>query len=208
MTGYQVLLPRPWERVGLGSTMEAQVRDIVDRSVRRAGDGVPPDDLVKAKVRLEQMLLSELRAARDQGGIDYFLPTDLMHGVQINASFVVSAVVPDATADAEEAQQVMALLLSEEGATPVTIAEDVWVRRERILDRRPDEKIADRVRVRRVDYLAPVPGEERRWILVSFTSPGDGDLESRPSRLMTELFDAIMGTWAWVPAPERTEVAT
>lgn len=55
----------------------------------------------------------------------------------------------------------------------------------------------DQVDLRKVEYLTAVPDDPRRWVLVTFTTAGDGDVDSEATGLVVELFDAIMSTWRW-----------
>ncbi len=196
-TGYQLVLPHPWERIPLDKDMPRRVRDLVDRSVARLPAEVPPDQVAPARHKIERELLTQLRAAQDQGGLDYYLPTDLMHGQQLNASFVVSAIVPDANADAALSSRAMASLLADAEARPVSIAGQVWVRTERVIRKGPDDFASDEVALRRVQYRTAVPDDPRRWVVVTFTTVGDGNPDSDISGLVVELFDAIVSTWRW-----------
>lgn len=208
-TSYQLVLPAPWERIRLDGSIRSRVREIVDRSVARLPKQVSPDQVAPARRRLEEELHDHLAEARNNGGIDYYLPTELMHGQQLNASFVVSAVIPDATAEADLVPRVMASLLQAGDAGAVTVGDTTWTRRERVLRRAPGGFAADQVDLRKVEYLTAVPDDPRRWVLVTFTTAGDGDVDSEATGLIVELFDAIMSTWRWVadPAPDSSRVA-
>ena len=94
----------------------------------------------------------------------------------------------------DEVPQVMASLLRDGMTRPVSVADTVWVRRERSVPRDGDDTV-DSVRV---EYFTAVPGQARAWIMVSFSSAGqpiagpDGE-----GNMLVELFDAIMTTWRW-----------
>ncbi len=66
-----------------------------------------------------------------------------------------------------------------------------------MLVRAADELVADEHRVRKVEYLTPMPGDPRCWVMVTFTSLGDGTMDSEFTDLTVALFDAIMSTWRW-----------
>lgn len=198
MTAYRLALPHPWRQVPLDQRMPAAVDEIVATAVGRIPGDVPPDQVAQARIKLQGLLTHQLRSAQDQGGVDYYLPTDLMHGVQVNSSFVVSAIIPDASApDGMTGRVLTALIASTEGATPVDVGDTVWVRTASVVETRPDELVTDTARARKVEYMTAVPGDERRWMIVSFTTFGDGDPEGELADLMVELFDAIMSTWRW-----------
>lgn len=196
--GYRIALPTPWQHIPLDERMRGRVDEIVQIAVGRFPDDVPPDQVAQARIKLEGMLLTQLRAAQDNGGIDFYLPTDLMHGVQVNASFVVSAIIPDASVpDGMTGRVLASLIASSEGATPVDVGDTVWVRSTSVVESRPDELLSESVSARKVEYMTAVPGDERRWVIVSFTTIGDGDPDGELAHVLVELFDAIMTTWRW-----------
>lgn len=199
-TSYRVLLPAPWEQVPLDERMPGRVREIVDASVARLPASVPPDQVAPTRHRIERELTTQLTAARDNGGVDFFLPTDLMHGVQLNATFVVALITPDASAEPELVPRVMASLLAREGAKPVSIDDTVWVRTESVQSRSADDVVGEDVAVRRVQYRTALPDDPRRWVVVTYTGVGDGDPHSDASAIVVDLFDAIMTTWRWQQA--------
>jgi hypothetical protein len=71
----------------------------------------------------------------------------------------------------------------------------VWLRREKV--QAPGKDPEADVPIVGIDYLAATPGKPGSWILVSFTTAGDGTPDGEITRLMVDLFDAIMGTWHW-----------
>jgi hypothetical protein len=50
---------------------------------------------------------------------------------------------------------------------------------------------------RRVDYVLPVPGIPGDWLVIAFSTLGDGRPEGQFTRLLVELFDAIVSTFRW-----------
>lgn len=197
MTAYRLALPHPWAHIPLGNGTQDRVAEIVQGAMDRIPDDVPPDQVAQTRIRLEGMLLAELKEAQENGAIDYYVPTDTMHGVTINASFVVSAVIPDAAVEDGATGAVLASLLKDGDSRPVTVADTVWVRTEAVMERPADDVVGEDVSARKVDYVTAVPSEQRRWIIVSYTTVGDGDPNSEFTALMVELFDAIMSTWRW-----------
>ena len=51
---------------------------------------------------------------------------------------------------------------------------------------------------RRVEYTVAVPGTGERWLIVVFSTLGDGDPAGGFADLLVELFDAMMTTFRWV----------
>lgn len=202
---YRLVLPTPWEHVPVGTGRDERVAEIVAAAVARLPTSAPPDQVAQSRIRLTELMRRQLRECEERGGVDYYLPTDLVHGIQINASFLVSEVLPDTSAPEGLTGQVLASLAGR-GGTPVTAGDTVWIRTDEVVARDGDETISDDLRVRKIDYMTALPSDERRWYIVSFTSVGDGDPASDFSDLMVDLFDAIMSTWRWredpAPAPD------
>lgn len=197
MTGYRWALPHPWKQVRLDGSMKDRVREILDEVMSQVEVTVSPDELAQQRIKLEGALLSQLRAAEEQGAIDFYFPAGTMHGVQITASVVVSEVLPDAMAPEGGVGRVLAALLEDEASGPVSTADTVWVRTERTIVREADADLDTTLTGRSVVYTTVAPDDERRWLVVAFSSPGDGDPASDFSDLMVELFDAMMSTWRW-----------
>lgn len=202
VVGYTLVKPPPWVRIDLGGDVRAQVRSLVDEAARAAPKELSPDELAPLKAQLTHRLETRLAGARDGGGLDYYFPATELHGVQLNASFLVSTVLPGASLEADLSTQVLAELAAG-GASRVSIAGHEWARTEEVVGTEQDELTDDGVRARRVDYTCPIPGDEQLWVLVSFSTLGDGDPDSELTALVVDLFDAIMTTWRWRgPAPE------
>ncbi len=199
---YRLVLPTPWERIDLHSDLTEQARRVVRGAVERLPTGsLAPDQLTLTRARMERELETRLRGAKDNGGVDYYLPTDLMHGVHIPATFVVSRLMPNALADEQVTARVLAARLAEPGTTAEQVGDSIWARTDTVLVRQADDVVADEHRVRKVEYLTPQPGDPRCWVMVTFTSLGDGTMDSEFTELTVTLFDAIMSTWRWVGAP-------
>lgn len=199
---YRLVLPAPWERLDLQADLTGQVRRVVGEAVARMPKGaLPPDQLTPTRARMEHELETRLREAKDKGGIDYYMPTDLMHGVHIPATFVVSRLMPNALADEEVTARVLAARLAEPGTTAEQVGDSIWARSDTVLRRQPDDLVADEHQARKIEYLTPQPGDPRCWIVVTFTTLGDGTMDSEFTELTVTLFDAIMSTWRWVGAP-------
>lgn len=199
--GYGLVLPRPWTRIDLAGDVPGQVAAILDATQERirTSTDAPPDQVAQVRRQIEGRLLSDLRRAKDKGGVDYYLPADVHpSGVQLNANFLVSTVIPDAMMTEEGVPQVMTQLIAD-GRKPVTIDDTIWLRSEK--DVREGATAGDLPEVtlehRRVEYVTALPGDPRTWVMVSYTAAGDGDLSGTPVRILVELFDAIMGTWRW-----------
>lgn len=196
MSGYSIVLPPPWQRIHLGSKVSGQVKAVVDRAMAKAPKEIPPDQLAPFRHRLEQQLNRQLEAAKDGGAVDFYFPTGEVHGVHLNASFVVSSVIPDALADESEVGSILAELIRD-GAEAIDAGGTVWARTERVVHSEPDDLVGHPTSGRKVEYTTAMPQDGRRWVLVTFTTLGDGKPESEFTYLVVELFDAMMTTWRW-----------
>jgi hypothetical protein len=58
----------------------------------------------------------------------------------------------------------------------------------------------------RVDYIIPPPSSEGSFLIVTFSTPGNGDPHGEFARLLSQLFDSIMLTFRWTtqPVPDRS----
>lgn len=212
VSSYRLVLPRPWVRIPVQTGTEERVREVVTEVAARAPKDVPPDQLGPWRRELERRLVADVRAARDYGGVDFYLPSDTWHGFLVGASFVVSEVSPpgqrpdELDEDGAVGQVLAELVRTSPETQPVTIADTTWVRAERVEAADPDRAADLDLATRRVEYLTAVPAEPRRWVLVAFSCTGDGDPRGDLATLTVELFDAIMGTWRWVREGDEFDV--
>lgn len=190
--GYRLALPRPWTRLRVADR-QREVARVVEGALAQVPSSVPPDQLAPYRRDLTRQLDAALERAAAEGVLDYYLPVELMHGVALNAGFTVASTVPDTTASVEDVPDVMAHLLRDEDTHPVVVADTTWLRRQEV---RPSHQqdLPEEVVVR---YSTAVPGDEQTWVLVTFTTIGDGDPRSEHTALVVDLFDAMMSTWRW-----------
>lgn len=162
---YRLALPPPWERISLRQGTRDRIQQIVDDvAAAHTPKEVPPDQVGPKKRELVQAMMTQVKQAQDNGGVDLYLPLADIHGFSVQASFVVSEVTPDANMDTDDVPGVMASMLRDEGVRPVTIADTVWVRRQADVPARDEQSAAST----RVEYVTAVPGAPRYWILSSF----------------------------------------
>ncbi|RBY97117.1 hypothetical protein DQ237_05935 [Blastococcus sp. TF02-8] len=204
---YRIVLPPPWVRVPLGAGARDRVHEIVEQAATQAPKEMSPDQLGPFKRELERRILTQLAAAADHGGLDHYFPFGPMHGIHLGASFFVAAVTPpggsaDVAPDELAGGVLTELVATTPGATAVDVAGTVWVRTEDVAAPDPGRAQGLDVPTRRVSYLTAVPDDPQQWILVSFSTIGDGDPDSEHTLLTVELFDAIMGTWRWATGPD------
>ena len=190
--GYHLVTVTPWRRINLLGDLDAQVDEAIEGAARDVPPEVPPDQVGPLKRRMRDTMHAQLVAARADGGLDFYYTAEEHHGFGYNATFVVSGVMSTTSSGREVAEALTELF--RQGDEPVSIGGTVWARRERTTAQEPAELVDGEVPSRRVDYTTSVPGAPRRWIQVTFSAIGDGDLVG----LVVELFDAMMSTWRWV----------
>lgn len=188
-TSYSVVLPPEWIRVSLTSTVEQAVKDITDRTFANL-----PRDRFAAERRLMTGWVTDLvRRAREDNGLDLYLPVQEIGGRTVSASFVVGgALLPDDLDDLET----LALIadLAKDGRM-VEVHGVPGVRIEKVVP--GDETQGVDIASRRVDYTFPIPGDGRKWLAVTFSTTGAGDPGDEVADALVTLFDAIMTTFRW-----------
>jgi len=188
---YSIVLPPGWAAIPLRSGTRAAVRDILDSSFR----GLPRDKYGPYRHELERRLHELADQARCNSGVDLYLPVDLMHGLPVSASFVVSEVSFGSIETPDPALVVAKLAADSTGSGVVSVDGAMAARTERIVA--GDAAKGSGHATRRVTYIVAVPGDADRWLSVAFSTPGAGGPEDNVSNLLVELFDAMMATFRW-----------
>jgi hypothetical protein len=117
-----------------------------------------------------------------------------MHGIAIPASFVITEVAESGTgSDAGTVSD----LAGEPGARSVDIDGSRGARLDELV--KPDSLMTDLADTtsRRISYVLPAPGVPR-WLVVTYSTIGDGDPNGDFAQILVELFDAIMTTFRWL----------
>jgi hypothetical protein len=120
-----------------------------------------------------------------------------MHGFLIAASIVV-AKVDTALREGVGGQDVLTQLLADASdSEPVEMDGSAAVRKERTMAADPEKGVD--APSRHVDYFARVPSSDgdSGWLVVSFSTLGDGNPEGDFTEILVELFDAVMTTFRW-----------
>ncbi|MFC7260448.1 hypothetical protein [Streptomyces lutosisoli] len=189
---YSLVLPPGWARIPLRYGTEGAVQRILDRSF----DGMPRDEVFTYRRDLESGLRRRIREAREANGLDLYLPVELMHGMSVPASFLVSETrTPESGDDLDPAELALFLAASEAGREVVELDGSTAVRTERTAPADPARGIE--FPSRRVDYQVPVPQDSRRWLTIAFSTVGAQDADGELSLLLVDLFDAVMTTLRW-----------
>lgn len=189
MTRLLLVTPDGWWRIPLPDA--AARRRSVTRLVERQFRGVDDQPLLRRSVAEE--LAGAAEAAAAGGGLEMYVATDVVAGVPLSASLVVTAVAaPRGLATASTAS--LARRIAEDGAGEVAVVDlpcGPAVRHRRVgpwAETRalgaPDDSVA-------VDYLLPVPGDGG-WVVLSFSTPLVPLAEP-----MADLFEALASTARW-----------
>ncbi|MGH3720369.1 MAG: hypothetical protein ACRDRI_16300 [Pseudonocardiaceae bacterium] len=186
-TGYTVVLPPGWSRIPLRRGAEQAITKILDRSFA----GLPRDQVATLRQELRLRLRELAGRARENCGLDLYVPTERMRGVTAAASFVVAEMSLGSVQPVDPARLVARLVADDAHTTVVDVAGTVATRAEHLAAADAERGVEHESR--RVDYVLSVPADPDRWVVVSFSTLGSGDL----AQLLVELFDAVMTTFRW-----------
>jgi hypothetical protein len=199
--GYTVVIPPGWCRIPLRHGTNAAIKKILDRSFRH----LPRDRVAPYRMEIERRLKALVAQSRSNAGLDLYFPVEPAQDGPVPASFLVSEARYSAPAeDGEEIDpaQVLAYLASESAGARIIEADGApGLRTEQIV--RPGPEAEFQYASRRVEYTLAVPGNPGRWLVAAFSTPGSADPDGQLARLLTELFDAIMLTFRWLPPSEQ-----
>lgn len=199
--GYTLVIPPGWVRIPLRQGTNAALRKILDKSFRH----LPRDKVAPYRMEIERRLKEQIAVARRGAGIDLYFAADAADSGPVPASFAVSEARYHLPADApagtvlDPAEVLAVLAAGAEGARVVEVDGAPGIRTERVV--RPAPSAEFRYATRRTEYTIAVPGDPGRWLIVAFSTPGSASAEGALAKLLTDLFDAIMATFRWIPAP-------
>lgn len=195
--GYTLIIPPGWTRIPLKDGTQDAVKKVVDEAAERVSHDLPRDKVAEARLELYRRLNSSVKEAQRRDGVDLYLPVEPMHGHLIAASIIV-AKIDTTLRDGVRRQDVLTQLLTDSAdSEPAEVAGSAAVRKERTMDADP-EKGAE-APSKHVDYIVQVPssGADSGWVVVSFSTIGDGDPAGDVTEILVELFDAVMTTFRW-----------
>jgi len=146
---------------------------------------------------VERTLLDSSRAAAEGGGLEMYVSTEVVAGVPLAISLVVTVLsAPASAGDTPMAELVRELGQDGSEVTLVELAAGRAVRRRRTDRPReiadlgaPDDSVL-------VDFFVPVPGHDA-LVLLSFSTPLLPLADA-----LAEFFEAIAGTARWEPVPQ------
>lgn len=191
-TGWSLMLPDTWSRIRLERDRPQQVAALVDRAFA----SVSRDQGVALRRSMQVELTGLADRAFEQGAREFYLFGDLMRGLPIGASCVVT-VVPEAFPANVDAAILARALAGDAAAVPTTVtvgAESVPAVQTREVRYFPAEEPGGqqpRATVVGLDVYAPFP-DRSRILLLSFRTPVEQVAEA-----MLVLFEAIAGSLRW-----------
>lgn len=197
-TGYTLVLPPGWRQIPVRNGTRKAIREITGEAFRNLPAHISRDTLTPYRIELERRLTAAAASARQQGGTELYLPVELVDGMVIAASFVVSEGPLDTAPGVMPAHVLSCLAAESDGGQHVTMDGAAGVRAEHAAPRDPASGIE--YGSRRVDYTVAVPGAPDRWLIFAFSALGAGDQDDRFARCLAGLFDAIMSTFRWTRA--------
>lgn len=205
--GYELILPPGWVRIPLRNGTKEALENVLFSHMEHVPDGIPRDDAMRFRLDMRRQIQKQARAARRNGGLDLYLPVLPRGGIFLMASFIV-AEMPLGQDRAAPPEAVLAQLAGEDGpdgsAARVEVAGAPALRRSyrsapdaEALRSAPEAVQQAAMPTRRVEYVIPVADDPGRWISITFSTPGDGDLDSEFTGVLVELFDAVVTTFKW-----------
>ena len=194
--GYGLVLPPGWRKIPVRQGTREAIKHILDEVMGRVSKSVPREKLVRPRIQLEQQLTAMADRARRSSGLDLYLPIEYMHGSTVPASFVVSEGSPGQLGDEADPADVITFLATQTPGSSMTEVDGaLGARTETVAPADPENDVP--FGSRRVDYVLTVPSDPGRWLMITFSTLGDGDPEGQFARILVELFDAIMSTFRW-----------
>jgi hypothetical protein len=196
-SGYRLVLPPGWVPVPVRDATPGTAHEVISTAFKKPPEGIPRDAFTSARIELERRLERMIGKAKANGGLELFLACGHAHANPVPASFlvaegslssscddplaVVTAIAEGAASDGGKPGQLTAL----DGAPAARV--------ERIAAPEAEDDQASL----RVEYTTPVPSSAGRWMVITFSTFGDGDPAGEYAGLLAELFDAIMSTFRW-----------
>ncbi|WP_327429106.1 hypothetical protein [Streptomyces sp. NBC_01236] len=188
---YSLVLPPGWRRIPLRYGTENAVGRILDQAFAE----LPRDKVFTHRRDLEGRLWQQVRDAREADGLDLYLPVELLHGMSVPASILVSETRMPVAAGLDPRELALVVASSDSGREVVELGGAPAVRTERTAGADPGRGIE--FPSRRVDYQVPVPQDPQRWLTVAFSTVAAEDADGELSLLLADLFDAVMTTFRW-----------
>lgn len=195
---YTLVLPAGWSRIPVGRGSRAAIRRILDAAAARSDD----PGTVGVRRRLEEMLTAQVEEAARHQGVALYLPTAQVHGISVPASIVVSA--PQLTTGGDPMDLLLAVAARRDGSEVLEIDGKPAVRNERTQaePRLRDGFEGGELSTRQIVYYLADPQDDRRYLVITASVlEGTGEGAEEIADAVTELVDAMLTTFRWLPSP-------
>jgi hypothetical protein len=196
-SGYRLVLPPGWVPVPVRDAVPGTAHEVISAAFKKPPEGIPRDAFTSARIELERRLERMIGKAKANGGLELFLACGHAYANPVPASFLVAeGSLGDSCDDPLAVVTAIAERAARDGGKPgeLTALDGAPATRvERIAA--PDA--GDDQASLRVEYTTPVPSGGGRWMVITFSTLGDGDPAGEYAGLLAELFDAIMSTFRW-----------
>jgi hypothetical protein len=187
--GWSLLLPPGWWHIPLDERRGQSVAALLDRQLA----SLPRDRVATLRRELEGELTRLVERAVANGAVEMYLNVDLMRGLPVAASCLVT-VVPTGAVTALPAAE-LAGMMAERPGDEVGVLEVAGAPAARVRRREPvtdaDGLSTGELAVTRLQVYVPVPNTAE-MLLLSFSTPMDPIADA-----MVTLFDAIAGSLRW-----------
>jgi hypothetical protein len=199
MTGYAIVGIPGWEQLRLGEADRVQTERRIDELARQTvPEDVPRDRATPFREETRRHLLRVVDQGRSAGAVIVCLPTARMGGIAVPASYTVSEWHDGQSLDVEPADVVELLAdRSDVNASVVEVDGQPALREEGVEFPAADAHELAARPARRVTYTIADPVVPGTWVVVVFSTLGDGDPEGDLAAVLVELFDAHIGTLRW-----------
>ncbi|MGH3831276.1 MAG: hypothetical protein ACRDRS_12660 [Pseudonocardiaceae bacterium] len=187
--GWSLLLPPGWWHIPLDERRGQSVTALLDRQLA----SLPRDRVTTLRRELDGELTRQVERAVVSGAVEMYLSVDLLRGLPVAASCLVT-VVPTGAATALPAAE-LAMMMGERPGDEVGVLEVAGAPAARVRRREPvteaDDLSTGELAVTRLQVYVPVP-DTPEMLLLSFSTPMDPIADA-----MVALFDAIAGSLRW-----------
>lgn len=198
MTAYSIVDIPGWENLPLG----AADRNYVDERIEQLADGsvpdsVPRDSATPFRREVRKHLVRVVEQARSTGAGLICIPTQRMGDITVPASYTVVEWRDSDPAEIEPTALLQVLAAQSSGsARLIDVDGQPALREEEVEPGAADDPLA-RYAGRRVTYTISSPEDARSWVVFTFVTIGNGDPDAVLSRMLVELFDALLTTLRW-----------
>ena len=196
-SGYRLVLPPGWVQVPVRDAVPGTAHQVIATAFREPPEGIPRDAFTSAKIELELRLEKMIRQAKNEGGLELFLACGQAYANPVPASFLIAeGSLGSATDDPLAVVTAIAERAARDGGKPgeLTALDGAPAAR---VERIAEPHGSDDQPSLRVEYTVPVPGSADRWMVITFSTLGDGDPSGEYAATLAELFGAILSTFRW-----------